>query len=54
MSSRAFDGIRVLTIGAVTVPVEILPADRTTVTTEGGAVDICRSGDTLYVSQAAA
>jgi hypothetical protein len=51
MSSQAFDGIRVLSIGPITIPVEVVPGDRTIVTVEGGKVRIAKSGETLSVSQ---
>lgn len=51
MATQGFDGIRVLSIGPTTIPLEILPGDRTTVAIESGKVKIVRSGETLSVSQ---
>ncbi|MFZ0257431.1 MAG: hypothetical protein WAN46_17725 [Gammaproteobacteria bacterium] len=51
MSNQAFEGIRILSIGPITIPLEVFPGDRTTVTMEGGQVKVVKLGETLSVTQ---
>ncbi|MGC1953267.1 MAG: hypothetical protein WA970_12000 [Gammaproteobacteria bacterium] len=51
MSSQAFDGIRILSIGPITTPLEVVPGERTTVTMEGGQIKLVKLGETLSVTQ---
>lgn len=51
MSSQAFDDIRILIIGPLTIPLEILPGESTRVVMEGGQVNVTKSGQTLSVTQ---
>ena len=51
MSSQAFDGIRILSIGPITTPLEVVPGERTMVTMEGGQIKLVKLGETLSVTQ---
>ena len=51
MSSQTFDGVRVLSIGPRTIPIEIFPSASTSVTIDGGQAKSVQSGETLSVSQ---